>query len=88
MLPLEAKIRLEPQRPEIALELAATGEMPRAVAFPQPFATDKEIFLILPMNEGISYPAADRPSSRPTTISMVVTACAWLGTGRRTDGRE
>ena len=60
MLRLEATIRLEPQRPEVSWELSATGEMPRAAAFPQPLATDKETFLVLPLNEGISYPAADR----------------------------
>jgi len=60
MLRTEAMIHLDPQRPEIAWELSATGEIPRAVAFPQPLKTDRETFLILPLNEGISYPAADQ----------------------------
>jgi hypothetical protein len=60
LIPLETTIRLDPERPEIAWELAAQGEMPHAVAFPQPFLTDQGTFLILPLNEGISYPAADQ----------------------------
>ena len=59
MLRLTATIRLEPQRPEVAMELTATGEMPRPLAFPQPLTTDKATLLVLPLNEGISYPADD-----------------------------
>jgi hypothetical protein len=59
MLRLKAAVRLETERPEIAVELSGTGEMSRHIAFPHPFATDKETFLVLPMNEGISYPARD-----------------------------
>lgn len=60
MLRLEVTIRLDPKRPEVALDLAATGEMSRPLAYPQPLVTDKETFLILPLNEGISYPAGDQ----------------------------
>ena len=59
MLRLTAKLRLEADRPEIALELAAAGEMPGPLAFPQPLATNRRTLLILPLNEGISYPAVD-----------------------------
>ena len=87
VLRLEATIHVEPQRPEVALELSATGEMPRAVAFPQPLMTDKDTFLVLPLNEGISYPATDQ------TIEPAYhyfygghgLCMAWCG---QTDGRQ
>ncbi len=60
MVRLTATIRLDLQRPEIGVSLAATGEMPRALTYPQPLATDKTSLLILPLNEGISYPADDQ----------------------------
>jgi len=59
MLRLTAKLRLEADHPEVVLELAAAGEMPGLLAFPQPLATDRQTLLVLPLNEGISYPAAD-----------------------------
>lgn len=34
--------------------------MARPLAFPQPLGSDKQTLLILPLNEGISYPAGDR----------------------------
>ena len=87
MLRLEAAIRLEPQQPEIVLELSATGEMPRAVGFPQPLAADKETFLVLPLNEGISYPAADQ-TIKPAYHYLYGghgLCMAWWG---QTDGRQ
>jgi hypothetical protein len=59
MLRVTVAFRLDPQRPEIAVTLTASGEMSRPAAFPQPFATNKDTFLIMPVNEGISYPAGD-----------------------------
>ena len=59
MLRLDATFRLEAERPEIVVELSAKGDLPHPFAFPQPLASDKETFLILPINEGISYPAGD-----------------------------
>ncbi len=60
MLRPTAAVRLAPDRPEVSLELSGTGEMPRPLDYPQPLATDKEMSLILPLNEGISYPADDQ----------------------------
>ena len=87
MLRLKAAVRLEPERPEVTVELTAAGEMPRPVAFPQPFATDKDTLLILPMNEGISYPAADQ-SIEPEYHFFYGghgLCMAWYG---QTDGRQ
>jgi hypothetical protein len=87
MLRLESKIRLDPQRAEVALELAGSGEMSAHVAFPQPFVSDKETFLILPLNEGISYPAVDT-SIEPAYHCFYGghgLCMAWYG---QTDGRQ
>ncbi|MGO9109178.1 MAG: glycoside hydrolase [Thermoguttaceae bacterium] len=87
MLRLEATIHLEPQRPEVALELSATGEIPHPVDFPQPLVTGKETFLVLPLNEGISYPAADQ-TVEPAYYYFYGghgLCMAWYG---ETDGRQ
>ncbi len=56
---LAATLRLDGERPEIVVELEGKGEMSSALAFPPPFAAAKGQLLILPVNEGISYPADD-----------------------------
>jgi len=53
------KIRLEGGRPELVLELEGDGEMSGELAFPPPFATERGEILVLPVNEGIGYPADD-----------------------------
>ena len=59
MLPITAMFRLDPQQPEIVVELTAEGELSGALVFPHPLVSDKADFLVMPMNEGISYPAGD-----------------------------
>lgn len=59
MLKMTATIELDAQRPELLVSLAASGEVRNAVRFPGPFVTEKGTLLILPVNEGISYPADD-----------------------------
>ena len=59
MLEIEAALRLDAVRPEVVVELKGSGELNAPLAFPPPFASRKEDLLILPVNEGISYPAAD-----------------------------
>ena len=59
MLEIAGAIRLEAERPEVTVELKATGEMPDAIAYPPPFVTAKGTFLVMPVNEGISYPVDD-----------------------------
>ncbi|HUT92807.1 MAG TPA: glycoside hydrolase [Thermoguttaceae bacterium] len=56
---VQATIRLDPQLPEVVVELAATGEMLTSLAFPAPFVTGPGTFLVMPVNEGISYPVDD-----------------------------
>jgi hypothetical protein len=60
---LTAAIRLEAERPELTLALDGKGEMATAMAFPAPFASAKGHLLILPVNEGISYPVDDETLS-------------------------
>ncbi len=60
MLRLAAAVRLDPQRPELVLELAAKGELAGPLRFPRPFVSGKGSFLVMPLNEGISYPVDDR----------------------------
>ncbi|NQU19641.1 MAG: carbohydrate binding domain-containing protein [Candidatus Nealsonbacteria bacterium] len=59
MLQIDAAIRLDPKLPEISVELSADGELDGTLAFPGPFVTDSGTFLVMPVNEGISYPVAD-----------------------------
>ncbi len=59
MREIAASIRLETGRPECAVTLRGEGEMENAVAWPPPVAPAQGKLLILPVNEGISYPADD-----------------------------
>lgn len=60
MLRITGTIRLDDKRPELAVELAAQGEMGNTLAFPHPFLSGEGTFLVMPVNEGISYPVDDR----------------------------
>lgn len=53
-------IRLEKDLPEFTVELAAQGELPGNLQFPHPFASHPGEYLVVPMNEGISYPVEDQ----------------------------
>ncbi len=63
-LKMKTRVRLEPDRPEFTAELAAEGALKGSVSFPHPFITEKGTHLIVPMNEGISYPVDD-PAIQP-----------------------
>ena len=52
-------LRLEENKPEFTVTLAGQGPMPQSLRFPHPFATDRGTYLVVPMNEGISYPVED-----------------------------
>jgi hypothetical protein len=52
-------IALDGDLPEVAVTLSADGEMAAPLAFPQPFGADPPAYLVVPMNEGISYPVDD-----------------------------
>lgn len=57
---LSLRLELDPKLPEYALTIEGSGDMPNALAFPQPFQTRKGENLIIPMNEGISFPVEDQ----------------------------
>ena len=56
---LRAGLQLDSRQPEFTYNLAGTGELSSALRFPYPFATDPGDYLVVPMNEGISYPVDD-----------------------------
>jgi hypothetical protein len=59
MREIAATIRLDADRPECIVTLRAEGAMEAPLAWPAPFASAAGQTLILPVNEGIGYPAAD-----------------------------
>lgn len=61
----EFTVKIHPyiDEPEIYLEIDGQGKLPGALAFPYPFMTRPGDFLILPVNEGISYPVEDKSLS-------------------------
>ena len=58
-------VTLEADRPEFTVTLSADADLSRPLAFPHPFTADAlaggkgPAYLVVPMNEGISYPVAD-----------------------------
>ena len=56
---VQTKLRLDANKPELTVELWAEGEIKSAVSFPHPFVTEPGTYLVVPMNEGISYPVED-----------------------------
>jgi len=58
-LEMVGTVRLETDSPEFTFELTAQGELMNGLRFPHPFASRSGQYLVVPMNEGISYPVAD-----------------------------
>jgi len=59
-LDLTGRLELAADGPEFVLELTADGQMHSALRFPYPFETAPGDYLVVPMNEGISYPVEDQ----------------------------
>ncbi|NLS92591.1 MAG: hypothetical protein GXX96_10560 [Planctomycetaceae bacterium] len=59
MRELEVSVELVDGVAEAVVEIASKGEMEGTLAFPAPFESKPGEFLILPVNEGISYPVDD-----------------------------
>jgi hypothetical protein len=59
-LELTGQITLDGDRPEFTFELAGQGELPAPLRYPHPFASTAGEYLVVPMNEGISYPVEDK----------------------------
>lgn len=80
-LELTLEIRPENDAPELSLKLDGRGPMPRASAYPSGWRSPEGGLLIMPVNEGISYPVDDPSlSEMHYTFSTVVMGCAWAGT--------
>ncbi|HWI57042.1 MAG TPA: carbohydrate binding domain-containing protein, partial [Bacillota bacterium] len=59
-MPLTATLQLDPARPEFTFKVAGAGELSAPLRFPYPFSTQPADRLVVPMNEGISYPVEDK----------------------------
>ena len=56
---VQTKLRLDGDNPEFTLALSAEGNLKWSLGFPHPFVTEPGTYLVVPMNEGISYPVED-----------------------------
>jgi hypothetical protein len=59
-LNLKAALELDPRQPEFTLTVSGEGELPAPLRFPHPFTSAPGDRLVVPMNEGISYPVEDK----------------------------
>ena len=59
-LDVHMTVQLDEAEPELTLALAAEGKLKRPLGFPHPFVTTPGTYLVVPMNEGISYPVDDK----------------------------
>jgi len=57
---VQTVFQLEPDRPEFTVTLSAKGDLEQPIRFPHPFVTEPGTYLVVPMNEGISYPVDDK----------------------------
>src|ERR1035441_416210 len=59
-LALKARLVLEAAKPEFTLSLVGEGGLPGPVRYPYPFVSEPADRLVVPMNEGISFPVEDK----------------------------
>ena len=59
-LQIAGSVRLEENTAEFTVELNAEGPLPIPLQFPHPFVSAAGQYLVVPMNEGISYPVDDK----------------------------
>jgi len=60
---IETELLLDKDLPEFTLRLTSKGELKWSLRFPHPFVTEPGTYLVVPMNEGISYPVEDKTIS-------------------------
>ncbi len=84
---VRAVFRIDGEKPELVVELSSQGELSQPVQYPHPFATPKGTFLVMPVNEGISYPVDDASirSARYILYGGHGLCMSWYGA---TDGRR
>jgi hypothetical protein len=59
-LALKAQIFLESAKPEFTFSLAGEGALSAPLRYPYPFVSEPTDRLVVPMNEGISFPVGDK----------------------------
>jgi len=59
-LVLKAQIVIEAAKPEFTVSLVGEGALSGPVRYPYPFVTEPADRLVVPMNEGISFPVEDK----------------------------
>jgi len=57
---VQTELRLAKDKPEFTITILTKGPMKWSLPFPHPFVTEPGTYLVVPMNEGISYPVDDR----------------------------
>jgi hypothetical protein len=67
LMDFQFTVQIDSSKPELLVELSAQGELSRRVQFPHPFTGTPGDYLVVPMNEGISYPVDDLSIS-PTRL--------------------
>jgi hypothetical protein len=65
----KGRLVLDREKPEFTVHIVSQGVMESSLAFPHPFVSRANDRLIIPMNEGISYPADDLSVSPMTLIA-------------------
>ncbi len=58
-LDIQVNLRFDERLGEFSLKLSANGDLPAPLSWPAPFVTGKGTCLVVPLNEGISYPVDD-----------------------------
>ncbi|MCX8037654.1 MAG: glycoside hydrolase [Candidatus Sumerlaeia bacterium] len=86
-LEITATVQLDGDKPEFVVALSAKGKMPNPVAYPHPFVTEKGSYLVVPMNEGISYPVEDE-TIKPMRLIAYGGHGICMGFWGATDGKQ
>lgn len=68
-LDLTAVVTLAKDKPELEVTLAGTGSLKKPLGYPTAFESGKGTWLIVPMNEGIMYPADDPTINQRTLVT-------------------
>ena len=58
-LDVQVSVQVDQAKPEFTVTLSAQGNLKRSLRYLHPFVTEPGTYLVVPMNEGISYPVED-----------------------------
>jgi hypothetical protein len=58
-LSVQVSLEIDAGKPEFTVSLSAQGQMRQSLRYLHPFVTEAGTYLVVPMNEGISYPVED-----------------------------